>query len=629
MTRPRAAVAAAVLLLVAPAAAPALAAAAGPEPSTRAGSASFAADSFAEDRGDVARVEVHLSGTSLATVAVGAQNRSAGYRATVRLRDADGDGRVSLRVNTFLAGRSTGDAYAAAGDDGATLVAGTGGPGGNRSDGVLPAGRYALAVAGGTDAPALGAGSETTSGVPPDDEATLRLTAAGTDLLRVWAAPPGAAVDRTTADGLRRAMASDTLRRARYVRRESLVVVELGVSGLAGAFAAQPGPTTTARFGPALDAVGAGIGTTEGIEQPARLFGYRDGNWTVVDGVAVVPDPANDTYYLMVDLSAVPARAPGREWDLSNHTSVIVVYTVRDGGLLATGDDHPEHSFSEQHQERFSPTPRRAEVDTDRRHPTNRLVVPRSGNATVTGSTWVRPGRNLTVVVAAADGSFEARYPATVTFVDGEYLEADDEEPDHRFVARVDVSSLPVGTELRVDVRHRGRSLLVDRVDGDREPVPGVVARTGATVTDVRRSEVRRSDLYADVWLADGGFLVAHDGSVDGPVLAASSYLRGGVRADSGGGVHPAARLRVDGTVASGEVVLVAHRDADGNRAFDSGVDPPYRSNGTPAAASVPWDDGSPTPAGTSTGPDVPGLGVGAGLAAFAAAALALRRRAG
>lgn len=641
MTPPRAAVVAAVVLVVVPA----TTGVAGPDATPLPGTASFAADAFAEDRGDVARVGARLSGTDVATVAIRAANRSAGYRVTLRVRDADGDGRVALLVNTYLVGRQRADGYAAAGDDEATLVAAAGASAENGTEAVLPAGRYALAVAAGTDAPALGNGSGNASGegesapeVPPDDRATLRLTEAGTDHLRVWAAPPGAATNVTTAAGIRRAMASGTLHRARYVRRESLVVVELGVSGLSGAFAAQPGADATARFGPALDAVGGGIATLGPTEDYARLFGYRDGDWTVVDGVAVVPDPDDDTYYLTVDLAAIPTKKPGREWYLSNGTSVIVVYTTTDGSLLAMGDAHPEHPFGDQHQEPFGVSPRSAEVGMERRLPRHLLVVPRRGNATVVGETSVLPGRNLTVVVAAADGSFEARVPATVTFEDGDVTEGPG--PTHRFVARVNLSSVPAGTELRVDVRFRGRSLLA----ADGGPVEGVVARDGATVTDVRRGEVRRSDLYARVRLVDDGFLVAHDGSADGPVLAVSPYLRGGTRSHVGGPVYPDVRLDVDGTVEGERVVLVVHRDANGNRTFDPGVDPPYRSNGTPVAVSVPWG-GSPTPAATATpnGPSGPtgepdatpttgasgvaGFGFAAVLAALVAAVATLRRR--
>jgi len=98
-----------------------------------------------EQRGDVARIPIHVGDRRYVTLSIRAPDNT--YDTRVRLADADGDGRVTVVLDTFSAGWAADEAtaYAAGGDDRITDVDRRTG----RLDGPLPVQRYNLVVAAG------------------------------------------------------------------------------------------------------------------------------------------------------------------------------------------------------------------------------------------------------------------------------------------------------------------------------------------------------------------------------------------------------------------------------------------------------------------------------------------------
>jgi len=124
-----------------------------------------------EPRGDVARLSMRIGDRDRVTLMVRAPDGA--YDTRVRAIDADGDGRVTVSLNTFRAGWTTDEsaAYAVDSEDRLTSVRRRT----DRLDGPLPPGRYNLVAVAGTDSTSAvlvvepnGVGSATAATVPRD-----------------------------------------------------------------------------------------------------------------------------------------------------------------------------------------------------------------------------------------------------------------------------------------------------------------------------------------------------------------------------------------------------------------------------------------------------------------------------
>ncbi|GAB3327188.1 hypothetical protein [Haloplanus salinarum] len=124
-----------------------------------------------EPRGDVARLSMRIGDHDRVTLMVRAPDGA--YDTRVRATDADGDGRVTVSLNTFRAGWTADEsaAYAVGSEDRLTSVRRRT----DRLDGPLPSGRYNLVAVAGTDSTSAtlvvepnGVGSATAATVPRD-----------------------------------------------------------------------------------------------------------------------------------------------------------------------------------------------------------------------------------------------------------------------------------------------------------------------------------------------------------------------------------------------------------------------------------------------------------------------------
>jgi len=131
----------------------------------------FADASTTEPRGDVARLSVRIGDRDRLTLMVRAPDGA--YDTRIRATDADDDGRVTVSVNTFHAGRTADEsvAYAVGPGDRLTSVRRRT----DRLDGPLPVGRYNLVAVAGSDSTSASlvvepnrVGATTTATVPRD-----------------------------------------------------------------------------------------------------------------------------------------------------------------------------------------------------------------------------------------------------------------------------------------------------------------------------------------------------------------------------------------------------------------------------------------------------------------------------
>ncbi|WP_380675246.1 hypothetical protein [Salinigranum sp. GCM10025319] len=234
--------------------------------------AGFGAAVYEEQAGDVARFDLSVPNGSTTTLTVDGP----AYRTRLDVVDADGDGRVVVRLNTFLAGWRTVErsAYEAAGRD---RVAGVTRESPRRSA-PLATGPYALGLSG-----------------PVDDTARFDLTAATFDAAVPYAVPEDA--HPTGATDLR---GLDTPNGT--VAASDWAVVTFHASGLGGVARLDDAPvrnlvyaTDSASGEETTHVVRHGLAVNGSPSTLALDYGAGDGN--VPDGLARVSEATLDVGY--------------------------------------------------------------------------------------------------------------------------------------------------------------------------------------------------------------------------------------------------------------------------------------------------------------------------------------------
>lgn len=523
--------------------------------------ASFDANAFEEHRGDVVDVPIRLYGANAATVRIAGNDGAGDDEATVTVHDEDGDDRVTLSFNTYLAGNDDSRAFEAAGDDEVTVR--------NSTSLAAPpaAGTYDLSVAAGTDADR-----------PADDAAALTLSEPSTTELTTWAAVGVDRSDLADSDAIAEAKQSGSLARTDDLSERDLLVVELRASGLSGVLAAEDGATVSERFFDLLDRSGVELTAEESPEtvnleeDPIRL------DLASPEATSVVTDPDEDTYYLVVDVETAQTDE-GYHPGIRTGDAFDVQFTVAENATLPAASERSGET-------RFQLVERSASIEG-----LEPLYVDLAPNQTITGQTNVPAGSEVTVVVRAPLEDFTAKRTATV-------------DADGRFAATFDFDGVPEGTTIRVQVRFDGRDLLDSPVEGEVDDVPADVEVLEATRSGV--VEVR-----VNATLGVGGFVVLRANSTDGHLVGRSSYLSPGTHEN----------VTVTGARSQAgveEFAVVLYRDADDDYEFDHDSGP-YLENGSTVAttteiplrtdASTPTPDSStptPDPATPTPGPATP-----------------------
>jgi len=244
-----------------------------------------------ETVGDVVELTVSVPENGTATV-VFEESSSDAYSRELRLRDTSDDGRVTLRINTFLGNRSTNETAVYSVGEGDNVST-------ERQFGArITATRYDVAVFNGT-APQG----------EPADTATVELTAPTDGNVSYAAAPPNATDRLTTREDVRRGQRADWVIQSErlsdpgsetpVIATNDTMLLELQVDGIEGALAASSGTNDTDRFFSALGRQNASLRMewrNPSIESPDVHIPLNRTN------VAhVVTDRHNDSYTLVVD----------------------------------------------------------------------------------------------------------------------------------------------------------------------------------------------------------------------------------------------------------------------------------------------------------------------------------------
>lgn len=472
--------------------------------------ATFAEGVFTERRGDVASIPIVLSGTDEATVGVEATEGT--FRATLTVVDRNGDGRVTLRFNTYLAARNATRAFEATGTDGVSIQT-------VRADDMNAPNDLELSVV-------------TRSGSnEPDDMATLLVSERHAESLDAWVAPRSLAGELTNPTAIERYRRNGTITNGPVLQND-LLVFRLRASGLGGALAAQAGSNATERFVSMLESPGPNLTIEQ--KSPSPSFPAKELQLNDTRAITFVPDGRNDTYYLVVDVARVRVDPEASGWSDPPADWM----QVREGEELRAAfafDGKPSPWNADERpgvvaSRKFALVQRQAAIETPGEFGPWYLR-PEAGQE-IAGHTNVWPGTRLNIVIRARNGTFHREYPVVVT-------------EDRQFHTSANLSTVPEGTELRVDVRYENRSLL----------------------SDLAHAVV---DYFTTV--SHSGFVVLHEGSVDGPILDNSDYLSPGT--------YPWATVSLDDRPPGNYTfVAVVHRDADGDRSFDAESDPPYATN--------------------------------------------------
>jgi PGF-CTERM protein len=378
------------------------------------------------------------------------------YDARYRLRDTDGDHRIDLTWNTYNASESS--SLVVHGDDNAVLP---------RVRGAVPldAGTYEVSVS-------------RERGGDPTDTASLDLRKRGASNLTTYTTGNHSLSDLQSPTALQTAVAGGEFERLSTptvgadghpvaddlpaVGRADLLVFRWRVDGFSGALAERPGDSATQAF---VHLVTNGT-VTRNVRQtnPDPSVNPRLVHLWPPTGATVVPDPANDTYYVVVDLDRVFATHEGDEPTYYDGRTVEDYFSSVLSGerynatvsFSRAGDVSRQHFVVTEYEVTF------ASLDRDDRTVTRVPEEP----VVLRGQTNLPTGRTATVVLDVNGSDTVLRVTVTPSGSNG------------TFVAVFD--PLPEGTTATLDVRYNGQSMY-----SSYDPLPTVRISDGPNAESV------------------------------------------------------------------------------------------------------------------------------------------------
>ncbi|WP_435065119.1 BGTF surface domain-containing protein [Halobaculum sp. EA56] len=408
---------------------------------TSAGAADLPQRTVQVQQGDIASINVSVTGATDSAKLVVGNFDDDGYQANISVTDGDDDGNVEVEFNTYTAGMtgsSTTIVSAVDSDDSATLE--------NKNTGdyqtlgtILDTGQYRMFV---------GTSSQFSTIVDtPDQVGTLVINERSTDSMQLWTAPTNAEFDSddsgTTidADEVASAVESGTVTQDSDIALQDYVVHQVSASGLEGALASYK--TSSNSWSDALaSAIGAGVVDLTVVQQnpganraPKVLNVSSSGT-----SLTVVPNANADTYYILVkatndqDWERAVSRdnltASGNDVDVAADESYQAELTVTGARILGGAEDTDGDGVADDSDlfqsvnATFELSERTLEFDQDA------FSVTAATNQSITGTSSVAPGTEITVrlssdsgvqpaffkqstVTVQADGSFTAMFDMT------------------------------------------------------------------------------------------------------------------------------------------------------------------------------------------------------------------------
>ncbi|MFB6117001.1 BGTF surface domain-containing protein [Halosegnis sp.] len=531
---------------------------------------------YTEQRGDVVEVKL-VTNSPFVTVNIGNEQLT-GYEQSITVEDVNGDGKVTLVVNTYAVGSGSG--YSVANDDKLVRQRAARGPFVD-SGAVVPSAATLDAALYRLNASANAVSATGTSGIP-NATATLALESRSVTDLTTLRLPGGRAGEIENASDLQRLFEQEVATPGTVLAGGDVAVARVKVSGVEGIIERErdPGESTTKAF---YDADAFEFTLTRERRpnvQPETLVDTTPSS-SVDSGVRVVAQPDADAYWVLVNTTAFGGLETG---DQLTGNFTFFSDEVDDLGKQEAVSVTGQWRF-QRPQVSVTPT-----GDFDGDGDRDGVAVVAAPGQRVEGRTNFAPGTRLRIV--ALDNNKEVPFVLESTTTVG---------PDGQFATAFDLTGLRANTSFTVQVRRGGE--VVERADGRilNPPTPGLtVAETVSTNGTVT---------VESVTLSAGGFLAVYRGGPTGAPVAHSEYL--------GFGRHTNVRIpvSVNGSLSPGETLtVVAHRDTDGDGRFDyqpgSQVDGPYagqdgivadaiQAPGTPTPTPTPTPTATPTPSVT------------------------------
>jgi len=379
-------------------------------------SASFPSAIVQGTQGDTVSIPVNLQNTDTATVWLG--SKGVNYLTSVQVKDGNGDGKVTLQMNSYLAGRSktlNKDAFSVKNsDDSIESVSLVTNP--IASGNLLDTGDYEMNVSiSGTE----------------KDVGTFFLNDRSTDGVSVMTAPSGTSLGSLS--DIQSAMSDGTLTADTSVTTDDLTVYKVTASGIYGMLDNQSGANTTASFNNLVSNGSLGLAvkqTNPGANAKANSLTLGSS----LSSVTVVPDSSNNTLYVVLDASGATWSSGKAPADGDNLNTTFTVYK---GSMLASKNQSVTASYST-----VKPTAEFSQLTNDK------LVIPGGGNVSVAGTSNYAAGTELTVRFRSSSSTNPFLKQQTVTV-----------GADGTWTGQFDMSGLADGTTFSASIR-KGNNVL-------------------------------------------------------------------------------------------------------------------------------------------------------------------------
>ena len=522
-------------------------------------------------QGGVVEIPIRLENADVAKINLGYDGQV--YNETVEVEDDDDDDRVTLRVNTYLAGRMSlaegdptdlddgdGDkpdiarAYSLADDDDEILSVS------RLGDGIgsppLADSFYDVNISVGDEELAVGA---------------MNIQQAGDERLRSWTAPEQTFGDIDDREEFFEAKDEDELlSQDDTIAQRDTLIYQVESSSLIGAIDAETDDEDYAEgFATLLDddddvvEAGSFEFTFEQEDPDANRQPKHLDVQDTVDrgGLTVIPDSGNDSVYLIFDTDRVNMDRGDNDNDLGLGTDNYETnYTIGPKSGIPDEDEKITKT------DRFRMVERELEFDTTN----DRIEVRAEPGQLISGETTVAQGTEIRLTLRGTEDDAPFLKDPEITVTKG-----------GNFSTLVDFSDQPSNTSFEAEA---------NRFDGT---TPGIIlaART-ASIEFADQSTFGTQVTVDSVETSDGGFVAIHRDSPSGEVIGSSDLIDNGTVENL--------EISINADLDDGTTLYaVPHFDEDGDGEFVTGVDPAYENNGTAVSASAEISIRTPTPTTT------------------------------
>ncbi len=399
------------------------------------------AGTVTEQRGDVATINANFDGADDGYVQIGGSD--VGYNVTVAVSDG-GDGKVGLKMNTYLAGRDTANesdvfSLTDSSQDDDDSIKGVYAHSSDLSS-PLEAGTYDVAV--GTEAQNVSTGTSAHYWIQNEDDlGTLDLQERGTQGVQVWTAPSDADYDDQKE-------LLQQVNQTNDIAKGDLAVVQLKASGIYGQLSGTDQEIKQALYNESNGFMLTIEEANPGANQEATKLAMNSN--TVQN---VFQDDANNSLYVVVDTGINGDAVNGGNFEWQADEDYTASWTINQNNPMVDADEDTAGIEKETANQDFTLTELDAEFNN--LNSNDELQLASSKNAQVSGSTTLAPGSEVTIRVrsSGSGSSFLKSVEATVT-------------ANRTFSTTIDMSDVDVGANFTALVRKNDGGQTLTEVDG-------------------------------------------------------------------------------------------------------------------------------------------------------------------